>query len=211
MSTVRAIVSDFGGVLTSPLLDSFVAYQERTGISVQAFGEAMAAITDRGDPNPLFELESGRITETAFLAALERELRTVIGREVSLDGFGEDYFEHIRPNEPVIELMRSLKRRGYRMAICTNNVREWEPLWRAKLPVDELFEVVVDSGFVGFRKPDHRIYEMTLERLGVGPSETLLLDDLEVNCTAAQALGMQAVWFQSTDQAIADVEAALAT
>ena len=53
------------------------------------------------------------------------------------------------------------------MAILTNNVREWEPLWRAMLPVDEIFELVVDSAFVGMRKPDPRIYELTLERLGL--------------------------------------------
>ena len=63
--------------------------------------------------------------------------------------------------------MRELRERGYKLAICTNNVREWEPLWRAKLPVDEIFDVVVDSAFVGMRKPEPRIYEITLERLGV--------------------------------------------
>ena len=52
------------------------------------------------------------------------------------------------------------------MALLTNNVREWEPLWRSMLPVDEIFELVVDSGFVGYRKPDREIYDLTLERLG---------------------------------------------
>ena len=51
--------------------------------------------------------------------------------------------------------------------MLTNNVREWEPVWRPMLPVDEIFETVVDSGFVGVRKPEARIYEMTLERLGL--------------------------------------------
>ena len=50
--------------------------------------------------------------------------------------------------------MRDLKRREYRMALLTNNVREWEPLWRSMLPVDEIFELIVDSAFVGMRKPD---------------------------------------------------------
>ena len=55
------------------------------------------------------------------------------------------------------------------MALLTNNVREWEPLWRAKLPdIDEIFEVIVDSAFVGMRKPDREIYTLTLERLGDG-------------------------------------------
>jgi putative hydrolase of the HAD superfamily len=106
--------------------------------------------------------------------------------------------------------MRDLRGRGYKMAICTNNVREWEPLWRAKLPVDEIFEVVVDSGFVGYRKPEPQIYELTLELLGVPAPAALFVDDIETNCTAARELGMQAVWFQTTEQAIAEMERALA-
>ena len=62
--------------------------------------------------------------------------------------------------------MRELRERGYRMAILTNNVREWEELWRAKLPVDEIFELVVDSAWVGMRKPEPEIYQLTIERLG---------------------------------------------
>ena len=60
--------------------------------------------------------------------------------------FREIYFEALHPNEPMIELMRELKASGLRMAMLTNNVREWEPLWRSMLPVDEIFELVVDSG-----------------------------------------------------------------
>ena len=67
----------------------------------------------------------------------------------------------------MIDLMRELKATGYRMAMLTNNVREWEPLWRSMLPVDEIFETVVDSGFVGCRKPESKIYAMTLERIGM--------------------------------------------
>ena len=106
--------------------------------------------------------------------------------------------------------MRSLKGRGYRMAICTNNVREWEPLWRAKLPVDEIFGVVVDSAFVGVRKPEPEIYGITLERLGVLAPAALFVDDIEVNCDTARKLGMRAVRFRSTDQTIEEIEAALA-
>ena len=80
--------------------------------------------------------------------------------------FREIYFEALEPNEPMIELMREIKRSGRRMALLTNNVREWEPLWRSMLPVDEIFELVVDSGFVGMRKPDPPIYELTIARLG---------------------------------------------
>jgi HAD superfamily hydrolase (TIGR01509 family) len=78
------------------------------------------------------------------------------------------------------------------------------------LPVDEIFEVVVDSGFVGCRKPEPEIYELTLERLdGVAAGECLFVDDVDVNCTAARKLGMSAVHYQHNDQAIPEIRTAL--
>jgi putative hydrolase of the HAD superfamily len=207
---IEAVICDFGGVLTSPLLDSFVAFQNSSGISLEQLGVAMGAIMAREGKHPLFELETGRMTEADFLRKLGEQLTDQLGRTVEMHGFGEQYFEHLHPNERMIDYMRELAGRGYKLAICTNNVREWEQLWRAKLPVDELFDVVIDSGFVGVRKPERAIYELTLEGLGVSAEAALIIDDIELNCDAARALGMQAIWFQSTDQAIADVEAALA-
>ncbi|MBS1871367.1 MAG: HAD family phosphatase [Actinobacteria bacterium] len=211
MTRIEAIVSDFGGVLTTPLLDAFVGLQERRGIPLEAFGAALArAAADNGGVNPLFELETGRLTEAQFVAALGAALREELGREADLARFGETFFEHLHPNDELFAFMRTLHGRGYRMAILTNNVREWEPLWRTMLPIDELFELVVDSGFEGVRKPDPRIYEVTLDRLGLAPEATLFVDDTEVNCEAARALGMQAVWFRSNAQAIGEIERTLA-
>ena len=67
-------------------------------------------------------------------------------------------------------------------------MREWEPLWRAMVPIDEIFEVVVDSAFVGMRKPDPEIYELDAARsLELPPAEAcLFVDDLERNCDAAR-------------------------
>jgi putative hydrolase of the HAD superfamily len=209
MTRIEAVISDFGGVLSSPLLDAFVAYERHSGIPLEALGKAMMAVGESNGSNPLFELETGRITEAQFLGSVAAQLTSLLGREVTMDGFGAYYFEQLQPNQPMIDYMRGLKARGYRLAICTNNVREWEALWRAKLPVDEIFDHVIDSGFVGVRKPDPAIYELTLSALGTPPEAALLLDDVEHNCDAARVLGMQAVWFRSTEQALADVEAAL--
>jgi putative hydrolase of the HAD superfamily len=207
---VQAVISDFGGVLTSPLRGAFEAFQESSGVSLQALGEAMAALAAEHGVNPLFELETGRLSEAAFLASLGEQLSRQLERTIAMDGFGERYFAHLEPNAAMIDYMRELRGRGYRMAICTNNVREWESRWRAMLPVEEIFDLVVDSAFVGARKPEPHIYEVTLERLGVAAGEALFIDDIEINCDAARALGMGAVWFRGTEQAIADTEAALA-
>ena len=129
---------------------------------------------------------------------------------VALHGFTESYFANLHPNHELIEYMRSLRAQGLRLAILTNNVREWEPLWRAKLPVDEIFHHVVDSAFVGMRKPDPPIYHETLARLGLHADGCVFVDDIEVNCDTARELGMAAVWFRSNSQAIPEIEAALA-
>ncbi len=210
MSRIEAVITDFGGVLTSPMRDTFKEFQRESGISPQALGEAMAAVAARDGANPLVELETGRMTEARFLRSLGEELSSSLERRIELRGFGDQYFQNLHPNERVIDYMRELRGRGYKLAICTNNVREWERMWRAKLPVDEIFEVVVDSAFVGTRKPEPVIYEITLQRLGVSAASSLFVDDLEHNCEGARAVGIRAVWFRSTEQAIDEIEAALA-
>lgn len=209
MSRIEAIVSDFGGVLTSPLVDSFVGVLGSSGVTFEELGKAMATLAERQGSNPLFELETGRLSEPQFMGALADELSARRGSRVELDEFGERYFRHLQPNEHLIDYMSGLHERGYKLAICTNNVREWEGRWRAMLPVDEIFDVVVDSAFVGSRKPERRIYEITLERLGTSSRETLFIDDVEVNCQAAREVGMEAIHFRATDQAIEAIEAAL--
>jgi putative hydrolase of the HAD superfamily len=68
----------------------------------------------------------------------------------------------------------------------------------------------VDSAFVGMRKPERRIYEVTLERLGGIPArDCVFVDDLDVNCEAARQLGMTAIRFESSEQAVAELESAL--
>jgi putative hydrolase of the HAD superfamily len=209
VSRIEALVSDFGGVLTTPLVESFAALQGDSDVDLQAVGMAMARVAQEDGANPLFELETGRMSEDDFLARLGGALSANLGREVELHGFGERYFANLHPNEELIAYFRSLRERGLRLALLTNNVREWEPLWRAKLPVDELFELVVDSAFVGMRKPDPEIYALTLERLGLPAEACLFLDDIDVNVTTARELGMSAIHFVDTAQAIAEIEAAL--
>ncbi|MDO8188040.1 HAD family phosphatase [Conexibacter sp. JD483] len=209
MSRVEVVVSDFGGVLTTPLMQAFAAVQEESGIPWEQFGAGMARAAELAGAQPLFELERGAISEAEFVRQLDAGMRDVLGREVTLHGFGERLFAALHPNAQLIDFMRDLRGRGYRMAILTNNVREWEARWRAMLPIDEIFELVIDSAFVGMRKPEPEIYQLLLERLGVEAAATVFIDDLEVNCDAARALGMNAVHFQSNEQAIAEVESVL--
>ena len=205
-SPIKAVVSDFGGVLTTPLMNSFAAFQDQTGISAEALGRAMQVIADRDGEHPLYALETGGITEARFLSEIADALEPDLGHRPEMHSFKEIYFEALEPNEPMIALMREIRREGHRMALLTNNVREWEHLWRSMLPVDEIFELVIDSGFVGMRKPDPKIYELTIARLsGINADDCLFVDDLLINVEAAQAIGMSAVHFVDNGQAIPEI------
>jgi putative hydrolase of the HAD superfamily len=207
---ITTVISDFGGVLTTPLVQSFAAVQDETGIPFEELAKAMGRIEETDGKHPLYELEMGNLTEVDFLTRLGDELEPAIGHRPELHRFSEIYFEALHPNPPMIELMREAKAAGHRMGLLTNNVREWEPLWRAMLPVDEIFEEVVDSGFVGLRKPDPQIYELMLERLdGVPAGQCLFVDDVDVNCAAARELGMSAVHYQHNEQAMPEIREAL--
>lgn len=203
--SIRAVISDFGGVLTNPLWEAFAGWNQNVGADPGVLGMALHRAGEKRGENPLYALERGELSEDDFNALVQAELPS----DIQLTGFRDIYFSHLHPNEPMIELMRELRGRGLRMAILTNNVREWEPLWRAKLPVDEIFDEVVDSAFVGMRKPDPAIYELTLERLGDGISagECVFVDDVDINCAAAAELGMHAVHYTSPEQAIGEIRA----
>jgi len=202
-------VCDFGGVLTSPLAGSFRAFSDSSGIPLDALGGALVAIEQRDGVHPLHELECGRVSAAEFFAGLGDEIGAQLGRKVALHDFTDHYFAGLTPNEPMIALIAQLRREGYRTACLTNNVREWQPLWRALAPIDELFELVVDSAFVGMRKPDPAIYELTVRQLGVPAAKCLFIDDIEDNCAAAVAAGMRAVVYRDPEQALAEIRDAL--
>jgi putative hydrolase of the HAD superfamily len=206
---VRAVVSDFGGVLTSPLFDAFLRVQAEFGVPEDALARALQHAEARDGANPLYELERGAITESEYLDRLERALEAEIGRRVELAGFAARFMGVLDPNQALFDYYRGLRDRGVRMALLTNNVREWEGHWRPLLPIDDVFELVVDSGFVGVRKPEREIYELTLSRLALPAEACAFVDDLEVNVDAARALGLHGIHYRDTDQAVAELGALL--
>jgi epoxide hydrolase-like predicted phosphatase len=209
MAGVRVIISDFGGVLTNPLEEAFIAWQKETGISLEELGRAMFAISEELGENPLYKLEKGEMSEPDFEKVMEDQLRKQLGEDTEFVDFSEFYFAQLYPNQPFIDFLFEYKAGGGRLALLTNNVKEWEPRWRAMLPIDELFEAITDSGFEGTRKPEQRIYEITFDRIkalpglkDVTPAECVLVDDIEVNCDAAREFGFQAVRYHDGNDAV---------
>lgn len=201
----RVIISDFGGVLTNPLEEAFIAWQQDTGIPLEELGKAMFVISEEIGDNPLYKLEKGEMSEPDFEQVMQKQLRRQLGDDTEFVDFAEFYFSQLSPNQPFLDYLFDYKAGGGRLALLTNNVKEWEPRWRAMLPIDELFEAVVDSGFEGTRKPEPRIFEITWDRIraldgldDVKREECVLVDDIEVNCDAAREFGFGAVRYHGS-------------
>ena len=200
--TVRAVVFDIGGVLEMPTdtdLDS--RWERRLGL---APGEFFARLRRSGLGRAA---NVGRVSETEFGRRL--------GRLYSLDEpttgeLLEDMWDWYvgELNTEMTDYFQSLRPR-YRTAILSNAAAGGRREEQARYGFDAMADVLVYSYEVGIEKPDRRIYRLTCERLGVAPSEAVMVDDAETNVVAAWEVGMHAVLFQSTAQAISDLEASL--
>jgi putative hydrolase of the HAD superfamily len=209
-AVIHTVVVDYGGVLTNPLPETFAALASRIGLSVETIAAAFAAATKRYGETPMAALEVAAITEAQMVDRLLAELPP--GTAAALAGvpFGELWFEGRHPNLDFLDFLEELHARRYRLALLTNNVREWEQRWRAQIPVDTLFSLVVDSSQESIRKPDPRIYRILLDRLEARPEQCLFVDDAPENCYAARQLGIRSVEFRDTRQAVAEVARVLA-
>jgi epoxide hydrolase-like predicted phosphatase len=139
-------------------------------------------------------LEVGELTLDDWFAGVQDRAPHVLGTEIDMDAYLRFMVEMpIGVHWPIVHRARALKADGVPIALLTNNVAEWGDNWRSTFPVDELFEIVVDSSAVKLRKPDPAIFLLTCERIGVPPDACAFLDDNTDNVAAARALGMETV------------------
>jgi putative hydrolase of the HAD superfamily len=187
---IRAVLFDFAGVVTTPIEPMFRRLADDCGAEPGALSAVLLGDYG-GSANPWHQIERGEITLTALhdwgLAEGAKH-----GWNLELHDFVVELANlSLRPE--ILDKAGELRGRGYATALVTNNVRELASVWRARFPVDELFDVVVDSSEVGMRKPEPQIFQHTLDRLGVAAAEAVLLDDMMVNVVAARELGLHAI------------------
>lgn len=207
---IRCYISDLGGVLTTPLRDALDVFVDHVGVTWEELGGGLRVCEEMFGDNPLAAIERGAITQKELTDELGAGLSETTGRTIAMDGFPQIFLDSIHPNPAMVDFTRSIRNRGFRTALLSNNVREWDLHWHELIPLDEIFDVIVNSGLEGTRKPEARIYELTLARLGATAEECLFVDDIEVNCEAARVLGMKVIRFDDTGTTIAAVESALA-
>jgi putative hydrolase of the HAD superfamily len=200
-----AVLFDFGGVFTESPFEAARKFAASINVDASDMLDTVFGPYDHDSDHPWHRLERG---EVPLMEA--REQICELGRR---RGFDSDPFVVLAalrhaggPRQEFLDRVSGIRESGVRTAIVTNNVREFRDAWRAMIPVDDLFDVVVDSCEVGFRKPDPRIYRKALELVGNVPaSRAIFLDDYEGNVRAANSLGIRGI-VVSTDPAPALAE-----
>lgn len=203
-----AVLFDFSGVLVDSAFDAMRGLGG-DGIDGDLLLELLLGPYDRDTDHPWHRVERGELPIADWIT----EVQTNAAAEgIELD-FGRlsAWFSELVPRPEMLELVRRLRTTGFRTGLITNNVREAGDSWRALLPLDELFDVVVDSCQVGMRKPDPRIFALALDRLGsITPARAVFLDDHPGNVAGAQRAGLAAVLVRDPGAAIAELDALLA-
>ncbi|WP_242903296.1 HAD family hydrolase [Actinomadura terrae] len=203
--TVKAVITDWGGVLTSPLNEAVATWLAADRIDVERYGAVMQAWVTQAyegsGQNPIHGLEDGSLAPEEFERLLAAELHTVDGGPVTATGLIARMFGAFAPVEPMYAALRTARTAGARTALLSNS-------WGNDYPRDlfaDLFDAVVISSEVGMRKPDERIFQHALELLGLDAAECVFIDDIEYNIRAAKALGMLGIHHTSTDATIAEL------
>ena len=204
----QAVLWDFGGVILTSPFEAFRTYEREANLP-EDFIRMLNARNP--DANAWAKMERSEVALAEFVALFEAE---AAAHGHKLDGWRvlKAISGDIRPQ--MLEALRRSKA-SFRVACITNHMTHGDGPGMARSPekaaavaeVMTLFEHVVESSRLGFRKPDPRIYQHACELIGVPPERCVYLDDLGINLKPAKALGMQTIKVGDPDGAIAELEA----
>jgi putative hydrolase of the HAD superfamily len=193
---MRALVVDFGGVLTTNIWRAFGQFCEAVGLPEDTVLELF-----RTDPEALAllrKLETGELEPEEF----EPRFGALLGVSET-EALIDRLFAGLEPEETMIEAVRKAREGGIRTGLISNS---WGlGIYDRGAPTD-LFDASVISGEVGLHKPQPEIYVLACERLGVRPAEAVFVDDLRENCDGAEAIGMTALLHRKADATVARLE-----
>lgn len=193
---MKGLLTDFGGVLTTNVFESFRAFCEAEGLPADTVKR-----TFRENPEALAEL---RALERGDLSVAEFEPRFAphLGLEEH-SGLVERLFAGVGPDEPMIEAIRRAHDAGIRTGVISNS---WGDTTYDVADWRSIFDDIVISGDVGLHKPEPEIFELACSRLGVEPSDCVFIDDLRENCAGAEAVGMSAILHRGADSTLPELE-----
>ncbi len=199
---LRALISDFGGVLMRTHTDrTRRELERRVGLKANTI-EDLVFSSDLSQ-----RAQRGEISEEDFWQQLEREL-DLPRSGLTLMEFRREFFADDFLDEDLVALIRGV-RPVLKTGLISNAWSGLRRLLQTTVPIQDVFDTIVISAEEKVLKPDPRIYVAALDRLGVRPPEAIFLDDVKVNVDAANTLGLTGVHFQSSMQAQRDIRALL--
>jgi putative hydrolase of the HAD superfamily len=200
--TINAVIFDLGGVVFPSPFEAFDAYEHDAGLPA---GSVRALIRTSSETGAWAALERSELTMHEFHAALDDEAR-LAGLVFEAEALMQRVASGFGPRPEMVEAIARLRGAGLQVAALTNN---WiaSDGQRGATSFDVLaFDVVVESAVEGLRKPDLRIYELVLGRLGVAASEAVFLDDLGINLKPARLMGMTTIKVLDPNDALRELE-----
>jgi putative hydrolase of the HAD superfamily len=203
----RGLIMDFGGVLTTSIIESFAAFCRDHGVSPDLLRKAMRASAKGYEPGGSVSatelVEKGHITEDEFNLHIAEALSE--GLDVPIDpvGLKARLFGGVGPEPSMVIAVQKIRAAGALTALCSNS---WGGEGYPRELLTEIFDAVVISGEVGMRKPDAEIYLETARRIGLPPGECVFVDDFERNVEGATKTGMIGVHHTDASETIARLE-----
>ncbi len=206
-SNIDAVLFDWGGVITVPPGPIVEKLYRQIDVDQDQLRLRRKAYRDDDPDSQFARLERGELSLEAYLTWSRQDLP---GAETIWDPESAHFlFRHLTVVPEVVARIYQLKERGFLLGLLTNNIAEAWPTVNDGLPIDDLFDVVINSAFVGMRKPEHRIYVHALEKLGVRAEHAVFLDDNSVNLEAARACGLNVVEVKQPVAALEKLEAVI--
>jgi putative hydrolase of the HAD superfamily len=207
MSDIRAVLWDFGGVITTSPFEAFARYEREHGLPADFIRGLNAA---NHHENAWARFERSQVPFDEFCDLYGKEAAEA-GHPIDARAVIACLSGDLRPQ--MVAALRTIKARGFKQACLTNNFFRFDDAraTRKRSPVLEAFDVIVESSVVGVRKPEPRFYEIACEQLAIAPHEAVMLDDLGVNLKPAREMGMQTIKVTDPDAALAQLGEILGT
>lgn len=206
LNEYSSIFWDFGGVITSSPFEAFNKFEIKNNLPENFLRKVNST---NPQSNAWALLEQSKITQMEF--------NELFFQESSDLGYGVDGLEVLNLLEGdlrlgMVEIIKTLKKRGFTQACLTNNFipdNDNQPDMidlNKKTEIFNLFDFVFESKEIGLRKPDQAFYDYVLEKVDTSPEKIIFLDDLGINLKPAKAMGITTIKVVSESQAKVDLE-----
>ncbi len=208
--SARAAILDYGGVMAASPVGRIHDLADQLGMAREVVVETIFGGHGDGSDNPWHDLEAGRCGFDDDFAARMQARFDPHGVRFDLPSFVSWVTDATNEPQPrVVETVRRARAAGLPTLLLTNSVTGFFPVIEATIPVDELFDHVLESWRIGVRKPAPEAYAIAAETLGVSPADCVFADDQAVNVAAAEALGMTGLFVADDIEAARSLASAL--